>query len=376
MTINSASEIAKFRKILYPFAGLVPVEKLPFSAGDTTAGVENELQAAVIGDASFVDLPLQLLNSPYYQNLQKRVARGDAPASLIDQLQTFIKSCEGVWNNSWVRFPFSTLHEEVKEIVEVDLLANKQQPQLGKRKDYDSFFIMHNNEKCLRIPISYLLKLSLAQVIAKSEIDEDLKRLFRSYFTFFISDNTSPEVLSFKPMLIDKGGNYGQAIARETGLRLMLCQLLLFYANVTFKLKESGQQALIYMAPHVPVKQNELNSLIPDSFYRDLFMNPCLNGWDQGEEKHQYMRLCHRVLSRSHLNVVNKLKDANIITNNLVVMPNTSNASLATNGTHISLGSTILSKAAKNNLLDEVTEKYISDLVSKIMEHFLPLFAV
>ena len=77
-------------------------------------------------------------------------------------------------------------------------------------------------------------------------------------------------------------------------------------------------------------------------------MSPCLSGWDRGEAKQEYMHLCHEVLSRSHINAVAKLHDAGIITNNLVVLPNTSNISLANNGTHVSLGSLELTALRAN----------------------------
>jgi hypothetical protein len=105
-------------------------------------------------------------------------------------------------------------------------------------------------------------------------------------------------------------------------------------------------------------------------------MNPCLSGWDRGEDKHRYMHLCHQVLSRSQLNAVIKLKDAGIITRNLVVLPSTSNVSLATNDTHVSLGSRILTRLSKDGspAFTARHEKYLGDLVIKIVEHFLPLF--
>lgn len=68
-------------------------------------------------------------------------------------------------------------------------------------------------------------------------------------------------------------------------------------------------------------------------------MNPCISGWDSGHDKHAYMRLCHEVPSRSHQHVIGKLKDAKIITRNLIVPTSPSNISLANNGTHVSLGS-------------------------------------
>ena len=88
------------------------------------------------------------------------------------------------------------------------------------------------------------------------------------------------------------------------------------------------------------------------------------------------MHLCHRVLSRSQLNALGKLREAGIITRNLVVLPNTSNISLANNGTHISLGSRKLTAllADPASGFTRRHEKYLGDLVLKINEHFLPLF--
>lgn len=105
-------------------------------------------------------------------------------------------------------------------------------------------------------------------------------------------------------------------------------------------------------------------------------MSPCLSGWDDGESKHAYMNLCHQVLTRSQLNAVSKLREAGIIVNNLVVLPNLSNTSLANNGTHVSLGSRMLSDAMRSGDTDfgAREEKLIGDLTIKIVEHFLPLF--
>jgi hypothetical protein len=94
------------------------------------------------------------------------------------------------------------------------------------------------------------------------------------------------------------------------------------------------------------------------------------------------MALCHRVISRSQLNAVTKLKENGIITRNLVVLPSTSNISLANNGTHLSIGSRRLSRLIAEkasapgvaNGLSPLDEKYYGDLAIKIIEHFLPLF--
>jgi hypothetical protein len=132
----------------------------------------------------------------------------------------------------------------------------------------------------------------------------------------------------------------------------------------------------VCLAPHTPLRQKRLNELVADSFYRDLFMSPCLSGWDQGETKHQYMILCHEVLSRSRLNTMGKLRESGILARDLVTLPTVSNTSLANNGTHISLGSRRLTArmAAGDPGFTAVDEKRVGDLVVKIVEHFLPLF--
>jgi hypothetical protein len=191
-----------------------------------------------------------------------------------------------------------------------------------------------------------------------------------------LSDNTSPETLSFYVVPLCRDSQYGRAIAKETSKRFLLTQLVVMYANSALGLLDSGQRAMIYFSPHPPVRQKMLNECISDSFYRELFMNPCLSGWDNGVEKHDYMCLCHKVLSRSQLNAVGKLREAGIITRNLVILPTVSNISLANNGTHLSLGSRKLTRCLRdgNTAFSATDEKYLGDLVIKIVEHFLPLF--
>ena len=60
----------------------------------------------------------------------------------------------------------------------------------------------------------------------------------------------------------------------------------------------------------------------------------------------------------------------------LLVLPHTSNLSLANNGVHVSIGSTKLSRALASSAsgFGPGDEKYLGDLVLKIVEHFLPLF--
>ena len=168
----------------------------------------------------------------------------------------------------------------------------------------------------------------------------------------------------------------GDAVARESARRFLFTSLLMSWANLRFGLLESGQRALVYHAPHPPVRQTELSSCISDSFYRELFMSPCLSGWDDGEAKSDYMHLCHQVLSRSQLNSVAKLREAGLIANNLIVLPSPSNVSLANNGIHVTMGSRSLTRRLQNTDAPGAhrEEKRLGDLAIKIFEHFLPLF--
>ena len=228
----------------------------------------------------------------------------------------------------------------------------------------------------LRLPISYVLKLALANVISSDKkLALEIKSCGNKLLSHLLSDNTSPEVLSFT-IPRAQGIRIGDLAAAETARTLLVCQLLIQYANRNFNLLKTGQKCLIYFAPHAPSRQKLLNELVPDGFYRHLFMSPCLSGWDRGEDKYQYMGLCHKTLSRSQLNTISKLKDAGIITNNLITLPNTSNTCLANNGTHVSLGSRVLTEIAENHNSEftPAVEKYFGDLVIKIVEHFLPLF--
>lgn len=353
------------------------ISKLPFVLGDATAGVENELQVAVIGNKECVDLPLSIRTSSYYKNIRRRTARGDTSHKIITALDTYLRdNPENVWENSWVRFPRTCLSRGADAIFKNDLVQDKSQSHSPRRSDYDRFIFTQNNEQWIRIPVSYLLKLALADLITSQNLPQKLRTVGMTFLDHFLSDNTSPETFSFYAPSLSKEFGGAQAIARETAQRFLLCQCLIAYAQIKFKLKELGQRVVIYAAPHPPIRQKQLNGCISDAFYRQLFMSPCLSGWDKGQEKHAYMGQCHQVLSRSKMNSLAKLKEAGIITRNLVVLPNTSNISLANNGTHISLGSTKLSALMDDPIygLTPGDEKYVGDLVIKIVEHFLPLF--
>jgi hypothetical protein len=351
---------------------------LPFSADDVTAGAENELQAFVAGGQEDVDLPRTIHSSNYYQNIVKRVRSGETPKSVMTDLELFLtRNAEQVWDHSWVRFPHRLLSGYAKEVFRHDLLADKQDPAGPNRRDEGRFVFLEQGERMVRIPISYLLKISVADAISSHAKTNPLVReTGERVMSHFLNDNTSPETFSFSPVSLRPSTGMGRGIARETLKRFLLTYFLTQYANERFGLQASGQKAVVCFAPHPPVRLQQLNDLISDSFYRDLFMSPCLCGWDRGEEKYQYMVLCHQVLSRSNLNAIGKLKEAGIITRNLVILPTVSNVSLANNGTHISLGSRKLADRLGNGpgSFTALDEKYLGDLVIKIVEHFLPLF--
>lgn len=353
------------------------IARLPFAPGDATAGSETELQAVVEGSRSSVDLPLMIEQSNYFANITRRTASGDAPRGLLSSLERFLGSNKsGVWDNSWVRFPRRALGAFASELFLKDLAADKSRPEKGLRADAGRFTFHENGEERLRIPVSYLLKLALADAACSDDAPEAARETARQLLDHFTSDNTSPEVHSFYVVPLKSSECLGMPAAREASHRFLLIQLLVQYANRKFLLAENGQRVIVFNSPHPPVRQKELNTCISDSFYREMFMNPCLSGWEVGEAKHEYMHLCHRVLSRSQLNAVVKLKEAGIISSNLVVLPNMSNVSLANNGTHLTLGSRLLSEKAGTlaSGFGAREEKHVGDLAIKIVEHFLPLF--
>lgn len=346
------------------------IEAIPFSLNDTTAGAENEFQVVVEGNRNNVALPLIIEGSGYYRNILKRIKSGEASGKAIADIEKFLNDItKNVWESSWVRFPRRTLTHFANTIFMNDLMTDKNKPDSSVRSDFHKFLILERNEEMIRIPVSYLLKLALADVIGCRKKNSNFvvktgNRLLRH----FLNDNISPEIFSFNvvPVRIETG--MGKSLARETAKRFLLTQLLVMYANDKFLLKERGQKVKIYLSTLPPLSHKLLNESVSDSFYRELFMNPCLSGWDNGESKLHYMHLCHQVLSRSQLNAISKLREAGILANNLVSLPNTSNISLANNGTHISLGSIKLSGYLKDKSsgFNSVHEKYIGDLVIKL----------
>lgn len=354
---------------------LRPEKTPPFSGADVTVGVENEFQVAVEGRREDVDLAIAIVESNYYQNLTLRARRGDLSPRRLAELDDYLGGQQArIWENSWVRFPRRLLGAYAAEVLNGDLLADKADPAGPTRRDSDSFLVHRQGEPWLRVPVSYLLKLALAEAIGRSDqCPPLLRQTGEDLMPHLISDNCSPEITSFSLSGGDGDSLPGRATARETSRRFFFLHLLIGYANREFRLSRYGQTCRMYLAPNPPARQKRLNDLISDQFYRELFLNPCLSGWQRGEDKKDYMGLCHRTLSRSQLNTIARLREAGIIVNNLVVLPNTSSTSLANNGTHITLGSRTLSRCFRAPA-GSACEKYFGDLTIKIVEHFLPLF--
>ena len=353
----------------------LPLDELPFGICDATAGCEDELQAVVAGQASACDLPLSVRESRFFRNIARRSASGEAPRRTLTELEAFLNDTCGVWENSWIRFPEARLSKCALQLWQSDLQVARNGSS-SERTDALRFRFTQNGERWLRIPISYALKLSLADLVGTQPhmpqaMQSEAERLMRH----FLNDNTSPETTSFHIVSGEREHSLGEHIAREAARRFLFTWLLISWANRRFGLLDIGQRALVYHAPLPSVHQEELSSCISDSFYRELFMSPCLSGWSDGEEKYRYMHLCHQVLSRSQLNAVVKLREAGIIANELIVLPSLSNVSLANNGIHISIGSKRLDQQLgdRSGFLP-ADEKRLGDLAIKIYEHFLPLF--
>ncbi len=353
------------------------LRQFAFGPGDVTAGSEDELQAVVAGTSVSCDLPITIRESKFYRNLTKRISSGEAPRRSYLEIEEFLNDSGEVWENSWIRFPESRLSARALETFRGDLGLEASNTFKSTRTDSQRYSFLHEGRPWLRVPISYGLKLALADLTgSQPHVPERIRAEANRLLGHFSNDNTSPETTSFHVVSASSQHSIGEQVARESARRFLFTTLLMSWANQRFGLAEHGQRGMVYHGPHPPVRQTELSSCISDAFYRELFMSPCLSGWDDGEAKAEYMHLCHQVLSRSQLNSVAKLREAGIVSNNLIVLPSPSNVSLANNGIHVTMGSRALTQALQEaeptRALGE--EKRLGDLAIKIFEHFLPLF--
>ena len=304
----------------------------------------------VAGKSAFCDLPVAIRESKFYRNLTKRISSGEAPRRTYLEIEKFLNDSGEVWENSWIRFPESRLSTHALETLPrrprpaLQETASKQPAPTASATPSST-----TGRPWLRVPISYGLKLALADLMgSQPHVPERIRAEAERLLGHFSNDNTSPETTSFHVVSAAPQRSTGEQVARESARRFLFTTLLMSWANQRFGLTENGQRGMVYHGPHPPVRQTELSSCISDSFYRELFMSPCLSGWDDGEAKAEYMHLCHQVLSRSQLNSVAKLREAGLIANNLIVLPSPSNVSLANNGIHVSMGSRSLTRALQD----------------------------
>jgi hypothetical protein len=197
---------------------------LPFAGEDTTAGSETELQVAVAGRRKAVDLPLTIEESTYFENLLRRARSGDSSQRPIQELEQYLSSNQDqVWENSGVRFPYRLLQGFAREVFHFDLLADKQDPQSGLRSDSGRYLIGADKAETVRVPISYLIKLALADLVGRQEgLPRTIRQTGQDLMGHYLNDNTSPETFSFHVVPVRPDAGMGRALARETSKRFLL----------------------------------------------------------------------------------------------------------------------------------------------------------
>jgi len=340
---------SRLQKDLYARLGLG--RDVPFASADLTAGTENELATAVTGRLETVDFPNAVRHSPHLRGLSPSVRQA------LDQW--LAEQADGVWEHSWLRLDYRCLHPVTRARVEQDLSTRTD------RADFDI------NGTEIRVPASYVLKLALVDACATLPGSAPLRAVAERVGGSFLNDNTAPEILSTH-IVSGWNGSLGQALGQENAQRFLLVQLLTAYANQRFALAAGGQPLTVYGAPTPPRRLRALSRLLPADFYRELIMNPCLAGFTDGAAKRQYMHLCHETLSRSRQHARVRLTGSGISASR-VIERLVCDTSLLNNGTHLSLGSRLLGNAFADPEMAGA-EKYIGDLASKVIEHFLPLF--
>src|ERR1700685_3915432 len=197
----------------------IPIDELPFSARDATAGSEDELQAVVVGRSSDCDLPLSIRESRFFRNIARRSASGEAPRRTLSELEAFLNDTRGVWENSWIRFPESRLSRHALHVFHADLQVARN-GSIGERSDASRFRFTQNGEPWLRIPISYALKLSLADLIgSQPHMPEPMRQAASRLMRHFLNDNTSPETTSCQVVGGQSNRSLGEQVSREAARR-------------------------------------------------------------------------------------------------------------------------------------------------------------
>jgi hypothetical protein len=190
----------------------------------------------------------------------------ETPRRTVTAIEAFLSgNREGVWENSWVRVPLGRLNDVARSVLDDDLRARRSHRHSPQRADRGRFFVRDERRgELLRVPVSYLLKLSLAQALGASPgLSGSLRRTGQRLMDQYVNDNTSPEILSFYVVRGATQPAVGTALARENAKRVLFTELLAQYAVAVFGLRASGQQPLVYFSPHVPLRQRQSTRASP-----------------------------------------------------------------------------------------------------------------
>lgn len=325
--------------------------RLPFATGDVTAGTENELATCVQAAGADADFALTL-------------AEESRTGFAGPQLEAWLASSGGVWHHAWVRVRWDDLSTRARAALRAEL---------AMRSDAHRFHVADAHGDRVRLPASQVLRLALVDAIGDPARSPALTAAAERVQRGIINDNTAPEILSAYLACDEPGRSVGAAAARETALRHLLVQALAAWGNTRFGLRETGQRLEVFSSPNPPERLQALARVVPAEVYRRLLLNPCLGGFDEGEAKAAYMHLCHETLSRSRLAASARLRREGIgLSRDVTRLP--CDTSLLNSGTHVSLGSKVFGEIAVDGSAGAATEKWYGDLVTKVFEHFLPLF--
>jgi hypothetical protein len=99
-------------------------------------------------------------------------------------------------------------------------LADKRERRRGSRADINRFIKKEGGETRIRIPVSYLLKLALAEVIgSQGDLPRPKIKVGIVLLSHFLNDNSSPETYSFYIVMERAKGSVGRETAREKANR-------------------------------------------------------------------------------------------------------------------------------------------------------------
>jgi len=103
-----------------------------------------------------------------------------------------------VWENSWVRFPRRVLNAYSNNIFNANLKSDKTDPTSHLRSDASKFMFTQQGEDFIRVPVSYVLKIALADAVGSgAHIHPLIRTTGERMLAHFSNDNTSPELFFF-----------------------------------------------------------------------------------------------------------------------------------------------------------------------------------